>query len=132
MHIVEPRLDRKSAYSNYLKSWENHGSAFEEVYLFKELPNYNGELRDYLIQLFEPQRSMQSMISGNLKLNEPEIEYNFYNQHVDFACHFPYHSENEKRGICIEIDGITPSRSDFLFKRRGLKSINICPGHICG
>lgn len=105
MHIIEPRIDRNTAHENYSNSWENLGSRYEESYLYNDVPRHtlNGK-GDFLIQLLEPQRSLNSMVTIEKTLTE--FKRNFTEQHADFVLEFPYPLRKDgKRGICIEIDG---------------------------
>jgi ATP-dependent DNA helicase RecQ len=105
LHFIEPRIDQRTAFENYLVSWENHGSEFEERYLYKELPARTfGGKGDFLIQLFQPQRSIGTIV--------PDRQYSlvkgtgFREQHVDFAVEYPYPvTLNKRKGFCVEIDG---------------------------
>lgn len=112
LHIIEPRINRNTLFHNYLKSWENLGSQFEEEYLYKEVPRFlnNGE-GDFFIQFMEPQRKLDTMITNENALNT--LRNNFHEQRADFVIEFPYLlRENGKRGICIEIDGSQHNNHD--------------------
>lgn len=135
LHIIDPRINRELAYSEYLNSWENHGSVFEEHFLYELLPGFD-ENGDYLIQLLEPQRDMDSMVDENLLEANPEYRTRFQQQNVDFALEFPYPlRENGRRGICIEIDGsqhedrnqkqLDEKRDDILFNSNWVKTLRI-------
>src|SRR5690554_3096911 len=105
LHFIEPRVNRSTAYENYLISWEDHGSQFEEKYLYEELPKrtFNGS-GDFLIQLFQPQRSIGTIVPEGRASNLQGGSFN--EQHVDFALEYPYPvSVNKRKGFCIEIDG---------------------------
>ncbi len=105
LHLVEPRINRQTAYKNYRNSWENLGSRYEEAYLYNDVPRFinNGE-GDFFIQLLEPQRSLNTMVTIEKALKE--LKKNFTEQHADFVLEYPYPLKKDgKRGICIEIDG---------------------------
>jgi very-short-patch-repair endonuclease len=100
LHIIEPRLNAVSLEKTLPTSWENLPLRFERDFLLKDLPMALGE---FLEQLFEPQRSMESMVAG-LPAN--------LQQNVDYVIEFPYLIHNYK-GIVIEIDGeahLTPTQ----------------------
>jgi ATP-dependent DNA helicase RecQ len=105
MHIIEPRINRHTAHENFRNSWENLGSRYEEVYLYNDVPRFvNNGNGDFLIQLLEAQRSLNSMVTIGKALTE--LKRNFTEQHADFVMEFPYPLRKDgKRGICIEIDG---------------------------
>lgn len=120
LYFIEPRINRQVAFENNLISWENHGSEFEERYLYKELPNstFDGK-GDFLIQLLQPQRSMTSIVPE--KLNDELNAKNFREQNVDFALEYPYPvTNNQRNGFCLEIDGSQHEdpQQKFLDKRR--------------
>jgi ATP-dependent DNA helicase RecQ len=120
LFFIEPRLTRKTAFDNYLKSWENHGSEFEERYLYEELPKqtFDGE-GDFLIQLFQPQRSISSILP--LGKESGYDESSFKEQQIDFALEYPFPvTENKRKGFCIEIDGSQHEQSQqkYLDKKR--------------
>ncbi len=103
-HVIDPRLDAKSLKQSYAESWENLGSAYEEGFLFDELPKYIKD-GDFLIQLLSQQRSIKSIIEDKISENAiaPAELVNFMEQRTDFSLSFPYH--NGLEGIVIEIDG---------------------------
>lgn len=120
LHIIEPRINRNILHNNYQNSWESLGSRYEEEYLYKDVPLYlNDGEGDYLIQLIEPQRLLDTMVANENVINE--MRNNFHQQRADFVIEFPYPlRENGKRGICIEIDGPQHLNRDqeYLDKKR--------------
>lgn len=135
MHLIEPRINRQTAYENYLNSWEEHGSSYEERYLYEEAPKWidqnNGDL---FIQLMEPQRLLTNMVTIPQPLGE--MNQNFTEQRADFVIEYPYPlRDNGKRGICIEIDGpqhleenqkhLDKKRDDALFESGWAKTLRL-------
>ncbi|GIV35533.1 MAG: hypothetical protein KatS3mg031_3068 [Chitinophagales bacterium] len=105
LHYIDPRINRHNAKLEYLASWERLDSHCEENFIYCEIPDklFQGE-GDFLIQLFQPQRSLDSMIE-DIKVRK-RLNQLFKDQRADFVLEFPYVSkENEKRGICLEVDG---------------------------
>lgn len=135
MHPIEPRINKETAYENYLNSWEEHGSLYEERYLYKEISKWmSGGKGDYFIQLLEPQRTMESMVTVKKALRL--LEQNFREQRTDFSIEFPYPlQKNGKKGVCIEIDGsqhneagqakLDRSRDDALFESGWAKTLRL-------
>lgn len=104
-HIVDPRINRHNLKRNYNNSWEKLGSVYEEMFLFTELPAILND--DSILQLIETQRSVQSISKEYLRLKKipEEIHNNFIDQRTDFATESVYQTNNELKGIVIEIDG---------------------------
>lgn len=105
LHFIEPRINRKTAYEHFLSSWESHSSDFEERYIYQELPQrtFQGQ-GDFLIQLFQPQREIESILPDSMDISRKERGFN--EQRVDYALEFPYPvSDINRKGFCIEIDG---------------------------
>ncbi len=105
LHLIDPRISQDAAFKAYQKSWEKLDSRFEERFLYKEIPEklFNGK-GGFLIQLFEPQRSLNSMVESSAI--KQAMRYNFQEQKADFVLEFPYQDSNEApKGICLEVDG---------------------------
>ncbi len=106
-HIIDPRITSSKQYEDFPESWEKLGSQYEKDFLFSIVPDYIGE--QYL-QLFEPQRSLESILRYSLEQHAELEKYLngsidiFHNQEVDFALELPY-PINEKKGLIVEIDG---------------------------
>lgn len=107
--IIDPSLNRNNKYEFELNSWESLGSDLEELFFYKILPDHTG---DYILQLTEPQRTIESIIkiSGQRKRwlhNWLGGNVNkFYEQRADFTLELPYNSLKDKYpGLVIEIDG---------------------------
>lgn len=105
LHLIDPRVSQEAAFKAYQKSWEKLDSRFEERFLYKEIPEklFNGK-GGFLIQLFEPQRSLNSMVESSAL--KQAMRHNFQEQKADFVLEFPYQDSNEApKGICLEVDG---------------------------
>lgn len=135
LHLIEPRIDRHIAHDHYLQSWEELGSRYEEDYLYKDVPeNINQGMGDFFIQLIEPQRSLNSMVTVKKALRL--FERNFNEQRTDFSIEYPYPLRiNGKRGICVEIDGpqhnqpeqrkLDTARDDALFESNWARTLRL-------
>lgn len=96
LHVIDPKINRTFRYGRWVQSWEELGSEFEESFLYDLLPSQvNKGKGDFLIQLFQPQRGVQSIVGSDDR---------FFFQNVDFAIEFPY-SIAKTKGLIIEIDG---------------------------
>lgn len=105
LHLIDHRISQEAALKAYQKSWERLDSRFEERFLYKEIPEklFNGK-GGFLIQLFEPQRSLNSMVES--PAIKQAMRHNFQEQKADFVLEFPYPDSNEApKGICLEVDG---------------------------
>lgn len=104
LHPVDPRVNRASSLKDYRQSWETLDSRAEEGFLFQDLATqlYEGK-GDFLLQLFEPQRSLETMVD-NPKVRAA-MQSNFKEQRADFVLEFPYPAPSGQRGICVEVDG---------------------------
>ncbi len=107
--IIDPKLNRGNKLQFELNSWESLGSELEESFFYKILPDLTG---DYIIQLIEPQRSIESIIkiTGQKKRRLDSWLGNnvqdFYNQRADFTLEFPCSKvETKYPGMIIEVDG---------------------------
>ncbi|AEE54563.1 DEAD/DEAH box helicase [Haliscomenobacter hydrossis] len=98
LHLIDPRLTREEALINYHTGEERMDSQAEEHFFFEHIPQYLAEgSGDFLLQLFQTQRSMDSIV-GKKEAG------GFWDQRIDFALEFPYQVD-EKRGLCLEVDG---------------------------
>lgn len=101
---IEPRLSANKLFQQYTNSFEALGSKYEEGFLYHKLPKsienrpfYNAKSAQFISQLLEPQRTMDSIVG---------ISEGFTEQRVDFAYEYPYTKDNiNKKGIIVEIDG---------------------------
>ena len=84
LHIIEPRVTIKK------NSYGQKCSSFEKDFLFNQIDDLN----NFLLQILEPQRELDSIIKP---------PYNFSRQRADFTLELPY--SNSKNGHLIEIDG---------------------------
>ncbi len=101
LHIIDPRLNKENIKIDYEESFEKLGSAYEEDFLLKQIPNFLGE---YFIQLLESQRYLNELLKLSVVPNN--LEQNFKDQRVDFSIEYPYKLDNSNQnGIIIEIDG---------------------------
>lgn len=113
LHPIDPRVNRASSLHDYRQSWEQLDSRAEVGFLFQDLASrlYTGE-GDFLLQLFEPQRSLDTMV------DDPKVraamQNNFKEQRADFVLEFPYPDPSGQRGICVEVDG--PHHNESLQK----------------
>lgn len=107
LHIIDPRISLKEFNSSYQQSWEKLGSEFEENFLYNHLPNNISKNGAFIVQLIASQRSVVSIVSGNINANnlQKRVQQNFDEQRTDFSIEFPYFELNKSRGIVIEIDG---------------------------
>jgi superfamily II DNA helicase RecQ len=107
LHLIDPRIDNNGLRNLYEQSWGKFGSNFEERFLFNDLPNRLGSNGQALIQLIACQRSIENIIEGtkNVENISDLPRNNFREQKTDFSIEFPYHSEDNSKGIVIEIDG---------------------------
>ena len=118
LHIIDPRLNKENVIVDYEESFEKLGSAYEEDFLLKQIPNFLGE---HFIQLLESQRYLNEL----LKLSEipNNLEQNFIEQSVDFSIEYPYKLESSNQnGTIIEIDGSQHSQAaqQYLDNQRDL------------
>lgn len=121
LHLVDSRLNRNSLETNFHQSWESLGSAFEEGFLYHDLPaafedvlKSNG---DCIVQLLASQRTITNIIKENIPLKnlQERVRKNFEEQRTDFSIEFPYHSETSPKGIVIEIDGSQHSNGEQMY-----------------
>lgn len=105
MHVIDPRIDRWQAVKHYQMSWEQLDSHCEEQFFFQEIPRQLfQEKGDFLIQLFQPQRSLETMVED--PAIRRSMQHNFREQLADFVLEFPYlESKESARGVCLEVDG---------------------------
>lgn len=105
LYFIEPRINRTTAHEHFLNSWESHSSDFEARYLYQEIPNRTFEGHgDFLIQLFQPQREIQSILPDHIDTSRKERS--FTEQRIDYSIEYPYPvTETNRRGFCVEIDG---------------------------
>ena len=90
MHIIDPRFSIDNYSGDYIES------SFEEAFIQDYL---KGDDRQYLCQVFEPQRNLSSLV------RIPDQQFTC-NQRVDFAIELPYATtEERKSGFIVEIDG---------------------------
>lgn len=104
LHIIEPRLKREELVDGYRQSWEELDSSCEEEFWFDRIPLglSDKEPQPFFTQLFEPQRSLTSMV----RKVPSTLESNFHDQRADFVLEFPYQTDKiSARGVCIEVDG---------------------------
>lgn len=106
--IIDPRIAPNENVFFKFESWENHPSnAFEADFFINKAPMLWG---DYIFQLIEPQRSINSILNSSSKEKDKyetelsALSEQFYAQCVDFAIELPKYSGNSK-GLVIEIDG---------------------------
>ncbi len=117
LHIIDPRIGPEKLKENYINSWENLGSDFEENFLFKNLPFVVGENGGYISQLITTQRTISSITKESINLSnlQNKIRNNFEGQQTDFSIEFPYYVENKPIGIVIEIDGSQHQLNEQMF-----------------
>lgn len=89
MHLIEPRL--RLTRNNY-RPIEKLDSEFEKSFLFDYTGGHN-----FLVQLFEPQRGLSSLLSTDYKDK-------YVDSRADFVCEYPYEVEGSN-GQIVEIDG---------------------------
>ncbi|OWY19118.1 ATP-dependent DNA helicase RecQ [Sphingobacteriales bacterium UPWRP_1] len=106
LHLMEPRL--KISERNYAQ-FNKLESDFEKNFLF----NYINDETQYLRQLVEPQRLIETIVPQGL---HPDLT----DQRVDFAIELPYplltNEQHTLRGFVIECDGYPPKPEEY--KRR--------------
>ncbi len=102
-HVIDPRINAANMHRDYKKSWENElGSEYEEMFLYETLPRYFGKDKEFLLQLIEPQRSVESLLKNSEVAKW--LQERFPEQRLDFVLEFPA-PINEKKGFIIEVDG---------------------------
>ncbi|MBK6992765.1 MAG: hypothetical protein IPH34_13495 [Chitinophagaceae bacterium] len=90
-----------------MPSWEKLGSAFEEGFLYEQLPKHASQM---WVQLFETQRELENVLRFSTTTEDEIDKYlngsiNIFNgQQLDFSFEFPY-KVNNQRGLIVEIDG---------------------------
>lgn len=105
LHVIDPRINRHIASTAYAKSQVELDSELEERFLYEEIPEklFSGK-GDFLIQLFQTQRSIISMIDD--QETKRARQNNFREQRADFVLEFPYQEADKmKKGVCLEVDG---------------------------
>src|SRR5690554_1116448 len=117
LHLIEPRLDITTSKGNYERSWENLGSAYEENFIYKALPDALGPKGESFVQLLATQRTIKSIAQGIEGLDKvsSKIKNNFEEQRTDFSIQFTYSFKENKKGIVIEIDGTQHNAGEQLF-----------------
>ncbi|QXP63244.1 DEAD/DEAH box helicase [Polaribacter sp. HaHaR_3_91] len=107
LHIIDPRINRDNLKEDYLNSYEDLGSEFEERFLFSDLPSAFGQNNDFLLQLIATQRTISNIVKGKIDTSNilERVRDNFEEQRTDFSIEFPYDTETKPKGIVIEIDG---------------------------
>jgi RecQ family ATP-dependent DNA helicase len=103
--LVDPRLSRHDHILTPMEGLEGFpGSALEEELLYSGFPSLAG---DHIVQLLEPQRHLQSLLSP-LQLLDQESngtsQSSFLNQRADFIVDFPPALHHQNRFV-VEIDG---------------------------
>lgn len=103
LHVIDPRFDSVKARSNYVQSWENLDSRYEEDFLFNSVPQVLGpDLGKVAVQLFDTQRSIQELTDR--RFSQEWLGTSFNQQRADFVLEFPTPIENHK-GFIVEVDG---------------------------
>jgi ATP-dependent DNA helicase RecQ len=117
LHIIDPRIAPEDLKENYIHSWENLGSDYEEDFLFSSLPFSIGNNGGYISQLISNQRTISSITKDSLNLYtlQNKVRNNFEGQRTDFSIEFPYYSSNKPKGIVIEIDGAQHQAAEQIF-----------------
>lgn len=105
LHVIDPRLKSSAVYRAFQASWEKLGSAYEEDFLFQQLPHYLQS--DFIVQVVETQRSIQSIAQNYLSKRTvtDAVQNNFSEQRTDFCLENVYTLQNEPGGLVVEIDG---------------------------
>jgi len=107
LHIIDPDLKDGNISKQEIETWENLGSAFEENFLYEQLPKYASSI---WVQLFETQRKLENILRFSTTTEDEVEKYLngtikiFNEQRVDFSVEFPYKIK-EQRGFVVEIDG---------------------------
>lgn len=100
LFLIEPRNSGISESLLKFNSWEEHSGSEYEKRFFREI--VTKQFGEYLLQILEPQREINSILQKSEK--SMENQNNFFLQRVDFSFDFPQ-SEGFKDGLIIEIDG---------------------------
>lgn len=107
LHIIDPDIKGENISKLKISTWENLGSAFEEDFLYVQLPKFASQI---WIQLFETQRELENVLRYSTTTEDEVEKYLngtikiFNEQRLDFSLEFP-HKINEQRGLVVEIDG---------------------------
>ena len=107
LHIIDPDLKGNNISKQKISTWESLGSAFEENFLYEQLPKYASPI---WIQLFETQRELENLLRFSTTIEDEVEKYlnrtikTFNEQRLDFSVEFPYKIK-EQRGFVVEIDG---------------------------
>lgn len=107
LHIIDPNLKDSNISKQKITTWENLGSAYEENFLYEQLPRYASPI---WIQLLETQRELENILRFSTTTEDEVEKYlngtiNLFNeQRLDFSAEFPYKIK-EQRGFVVEIDG---------------------------
>lgn len=107
LHVIDSRIDNTASQNAYKKSWEELGSAFEEDFIFKTLPDALGADYNFVSQLLSQQRSLDQIIGDKVEeLKLAHLRAHFEEQKTDFSIELPYFKENSKeKGVILEVDG---------------------------
>ena len=121
LHLIDPRQNRNTLRKSYLQTWERLGSNYEENFLYQDLPNAIGNSikkeGDFIIQLLATQRPISNILRENplFKNLQERVRNNFEEQRTDFSIEFPYHSDNQPKGLVIEVDGPHHVQSEQIY-----------------
>lgn len=106
LHIVDPRITADVFKKSLPVKTGLFGSKAEEIFFYSILKEVSPQNGGAIMQLVDLQRSLDNVFRGQYPDGiNAHVRNKFTEQDTDFTIEFPYHSEKEKRGVIIEVDG---------------------------